>query len=268
MLSGFKDTDREILLKLENDRDLLNACSTNKYFINLCDDSFFRNRIAYKYPLSLENKPKNINWKQFYLKLVYLIGKMQEDYDFNFLRGDPEKYYSILQEPNIAQQFFYASKYYLKDLLKYLVGRENKIKFNENYKKYIIWAAFGASLGQHEKLLDIYLNSNFLNLSHLNEALAGAASAGDNFLIKKLIEKGANDFNYALYSAGTQGNKYTVILLLKYGCDINEALAGAGHSKLPKEFIDFLIALGANVEEAIQLLEGLPESIDYLRTFL
>ena len=39
-LTGLKDTDREILSKLESDRDLLNACSVNKYAWKLCDDDF------------------------------------------------------------------------------------------------------------------------------------------------------------------------------------------------------------------------------------
>lgn len=267
MLSGFKDTDREILLKLK-DRDLLNACSTNKYFSSLCDESFFRNRIAYKYPLALSNKPENMKWKQFYLKLVFLIGKMKEVYDFDFVERDPERYYRFLNHEKITYQFYFASKYYLKDLLAYLINRENKKKPHRYYREYIIWGLSGASAGHHEELVDWYLNLNFLNKSYLNKALAGAANEGDNFLIKKLIEKGADNFNLALYNAGLKGRKDSIELLLKHGGNINEALSGAGYSKLPKEFIDFLLLRNANIDDAILIVGDDQETVNYLRNFL
>ena len=241
----------------------LNACSTNKYFSNLCDESFFRNRIAYKYPLALKNKPESMKWKQFYLKLVYLIGKMKEIYNFDFVSGNPEIYYTILTNNRIDRQFYLASKNNLKDLVYFLAKREVN---DWKYSIYLEWGIFGAAIGNHEELVNWYLKS--LNNDYLETALSGAAKGGHNLLVKKLIEKGAIDFDHALYNSGLKGHRDTIELILKYGGDINQALIGAADSKLPKKFIDFLIMRGANIEDGILLAENDQETIDYLRNFL
>lgn len=268
MLSYSKDTDREILLKINSDRELLEMCSLNKYFNGLCDEAFFRNRIVAKYPQSLKNKPENMKWKQFYLKLVYLIGKMQEDYEFDFTSGDPEMYFDILEESNIAQQFFFASKYYLKDLLSYLISRENKIDNNWPYKNYLEWGVFGAAVGNHEELLEWYLKNVQPEIS-LDLPLSGAAEGGHKTLVENLIERGATDFNSAIYNAGRGGQKEIVGLLLKRGANINEALVGAAETRQPKEFVHYLLEIGGNIEQALLLYDTITtDEIAYLSNFL
>lgn len=211
MLSHSKDTDREILFKLNFDKELLQMCSLNKYFSELCDEKFFRNRLTLKYPETLKNKSENMGWKLYYLKLVYLIGKMQEDFGFTFTSGDPELYYNFLTNKNITEQFLLASQYYLKDLLGHLINRENKIR-NWGYVNYLRGGLFGAALGNHEDLVNWYLE-NARNAVHANTALTGAAKGGHNSLVRKLIEKGANDFDDAIWFAEEGGHKDTVELL-------------------------------------------------------
>ena len=68
-----KDVNREILLNIANDKDLLKACSVNNYFNKeVCDDIFFRNRLARTYPDTLKYKPENENWKNYFYKTVFV----------------------------------------------------------------------------------------------------------------------------------------------------------------------------------------------------
>ena len=42
-----KDIDREILLKLKNDREIITLCHSDRYFFfKVCDDEFFSQEIA------------------------------------------------------------------------------------------------------------------------------------------------------------------------------------------------------------------------------
>ena len=97
--SGIKDQDREILLNIENDKDLLKACSVNKYVNEkVCDDIFFRNRLSRTYPDTLKYKPKYMNWKDYLLRVIYYIAKMKEDYNYNYEEGNPKVQYEIFKE--------------------------------------------------------------------------------------------------------------------------------------------------------------------------
>ena len=175
---------------------------------------------------------------------------MQEDYRFNFVSGDPELYYSILTKDAIDQQFFFASKYYLKNLLSYLITRENEIQNNWRYKNYLEWGIFGAAVGNHEELLDWYLKNTQIGGS-LDLALSGAAEGGHKELVEKLIEQGATNFDDAMYNAGLGGQKEIVVILLKHGANINKALVGAADSRLPDDFVYFLLEKGGDIEQAI-----------------
>jgi hypothetical protein len=45
-------------------------CQTNKYYAQLCNEDFFRNRIAKRYLSDLNGKPKNLTWRQYYYQLA------------------------------------------------------------------------------------------------------------------------------------------------------------------------------------------------------
>ena len=54
-LSGIKDIDKEILLKMD-DKNFLKACSLNNYFKNeVCDDVFLKKRLHQTYPFGNKN---------------------------------------------------------------------------------------------------------------------------------------------------------------------------------------------------------------------
>ena len=105
--SGIKDVDREILLAM-NDKDLLKSCSLNKYlFETVCNDNFFYQRLSLKYPDSLKyySKDEYKNYKNYYLKVIYWISKMKEDYDYSYVDGNPKTQYEIfkfVENDNVA----------------------------------------------------------------------------------------------------------------------------------------------------------------------
>lgn len=89
-LSGLKDIDREILKHVSDD-ELLGACSIDRRMWNeVCDDSFLRRRLS-KYPDIEKFKRKNETWKEFFLRTVYYISKMQESFKFKYSSGDFKK---------------------------------------------------------------------------------------------------------------------------------------------------------------------------------
>jgi hypothetical protein len=92
-----KDTDRFILEKLD-DRDLLNAILSNKYFYSLTNEDFWKKRLMDRYPSTLEYKKEGETWKQYYLKVVYYIDLIQRKYNFTFTKGDPLFYYNYLNK--------------------------------------------------------------------------------------------------------------------------------------------------------------------------
>ena len=96
--TGVKDQDREILLNIRDDKELLQVCSLNKYLYNeVCNDIFFRNRLAKTYPDTLKYKDENINWKKYFLKVIYYIAKLKEDYKYTYEKGNPYLFYSVFK---------------------------------------------------------------------------------------------------------------------------------------------------------------------------
>ena len=90
MLSGLKDVDREILKHVADD-ELIRVCSTDKKTWNeVCDDNFLRRRLA-KYPNIAKYKLSNESWKEFFLRVIYFIAKMQEKFGFEYTKGNFKK---------------------------------------------------------------------------------------------------------------------------------------------------------------------------------
>lgn len=81
-ISGNKDIDREILLKLSN-KDFLYIGYLNKYFKNeVCDDLFFKRRLQQTYPYILKFKNKNKTWKRYFLEVAYYINEIKKDFKY------------------------------------------------------------------------------------------------------------------------------------------------------------------------------------------
>jgi len=95
-LTRIKDVDREILSKLD-DRDLLKACSIDKYTWNtVCDDVFLKRRLLPRYPKIEKYKKENESWKQFFLRSIKYISLLKENFNYIYKSGNFEKKYIIL----------------------------------------------------------------------------------------------------------------------------------------------------------------------------
>ena len=102
-LTPIKDIDREILLQAD-DETLLKMCVLNKNMNkNVCNNDLFRRRMEQRYPHLIPKEVKD--WKSLYLKTIYYIGKLKEEFDFKFVDGNPEKYFDILQDFRLFSRF-------------------------------------------------------------------------------------------------------------------------------------------------------------------
>lgn len=104
-ISGYKDTDREILLKMD-DENFLKTCNLNNYFKNeVCNDNFFKKRLQEKYPDTLELNEYGNDWKRYFLEVVYYISKLKEEFNYDYYEGDPLSIYIDLQETFVHPVF-------------------------------------------------------------------------------------------------------------------------------------------------------------------
>ena len=187
-LSGLKDTDREILSKLESDRDLLNACSLNKYTWKLCDDNFFRNRLVIKYPDAVKYKI-GTSWKEYYLRTIYYVSKMLEERQFVYKNGNPRIYYDILfKTPHIHVQLEKAAENNYLDLVNFLLNKSPQ----SLRSFYIANILGGAALNNHFDIIQHYLKE--ANTAALTQGLLRAIQGRHNDLAMFFVEKGAINF--------------------------------------------------------------------------
>ena len=102
-----KDVDRNILLSL-SDRQILEVCSLNKYYIEtVCDDEFFHRILQQRYPGSIlwnKERDKRKSWKQLYIETIYYLGKLI-DMGFNYY--EVSKNFSRYISSNESPQFYH-----------------------------------------------------------------------------------------------------------------------------------------------------------------
>jgi len=216
--TGIRDLDREILLRIESERDLLNVCSTNKYALSLCNDTFFMNRIIRKYPGAYEHfKKGNKKWKEIYLHLLKYIDKLNLEYDFFYQRGDPKLYYDILSRKNLNAEHAIevATMNNLPDLVNYFIQKNDPydIDFNaslvyavavNNRQLVNLFLSYGASFydgalleaakNKNVELVEFFLEKG----ANINEGLCGAVISEDWEWIEYFIKRGANNWSYAV----------------------------------------------------------------------
>jgi len=152
MFTGNKDVDKMILENIPDEKSFLSLCLTNKYLYNLCDEDMFRKRIMRKYKAALFYH-KNESYKKFYLKLMYFIDKLKEEYNFDFNEGNPIAYYYLMRERLAA---FYRIREAIQlrytDLAIFLSEKEKPI--DERMLKGLF--ALSAQMG-NKILVDYYL---------------------------------------------------------------------------------------------------------------
>jgi len=249
---GDKNVDTEILLRIEDERDLLYRCNVNKYTRKLCDDNFFRRRAQMKYPNSLLYKNKETSWKNFYLNLIYYIDKLEREYKFDYKFGDPEEIYNILLIDNKDVALERAAKANYTDLVEYFINNH----LVDEYEDWIYILQFGAQ-NKNKKLIEIAISKGANNF---DDGLRFAALNQDEELIRYFMDKGA-DPNLGLFGAAEAGNVNLInYFLSKGGNDWNKVMLGAakgGHYNLVLD----AIKMGNKENTVFKFENGLTNSV-------
>ena len=247
MLSGLKDTDREILKHVDDD-ELIRVCSIDRKTWNeVCDDNFLKRRLA-RYPGIEKYKSPNESWKEFFLKVIYYTAKMRETHKFEYKSGDFKKQYEVLKSnfrspDGLLQQ---SANHGFLDLVKYAIQRRAS-----NSAKHFAFRT--AAFKGHYDIVK-WLVENGVNIHFEDDiALRDASDKGHLEVVKYLIEKGANihaESDQALGYASRSGHLEVVKFLLQAGAKINayndyalRMAAANGHLDIVK----YLVEHGANV---------------------
>ena len=249
-LSGIRDLDREILGKLD-DRELLKACSIDRYsWNNVCDDGFLKRRLLAKYP-EIEKYKKDETWKHFFSKSTQYILKLKEDYSYDYTFGNFVTQYKIfkgfcsgISTDGILLKFSRVGE------LALVIWLFSKYEFDiYNINASFVWACANGHLDVAKYLVEQGAEIQDEN----NAALREASQAGRLNIVKYLVENGADihvGLNYSLRWASENGHFEVVKYLVESGADIHAeqdyALRWAvngGHLKIVK----YLVEMGANI---------------------
>lgn len=218
-LSGIRDLDREILGKLD-DKEILTACSIDKYSWNtVCDDSFLRRRLLMKYPKIEKEKYEGETWKRFFLRAVNYISLLKERYGYDYTFGNFVTQYRIFKESHIND----------KNLLERAVCKG-------------------------ELALVVWSLKNGADIHFYNEtALRSASEKGYLEIVKYLVENGADihiSDECPLKVASQDGHLEVVKYLVENGADIHaqgdcslRLASKYGHM----EVVKYLVETGANI---------------------
>ena len=183
-----RDIDREILLKIKDDKEIILLCNSNKYFFfNVCDDGFFHRRLQEAYPDTIPLKLEKENWKTFYMRMMYYVFRMKEIYKYEYKGGNPIVSYDILQRSrNNMRLLFNASEAGEIGLIKEALSKGINVQIRNN-------DALDSAV-THNKLATVkYLVDNGADIHDREDLpLRTAAFRGHLDIVKYLVSKGAN----------------------------------------------------------------------------
>ena len=236
----------EYILNLADDKTTINMIRANpKVFEN---ERFYEKVMRKRYPLLIKFRKENETWKALYLRMVYILAKLEEDYKIPYI---PTK--------DCSPELLLDS------------GKQGG--------KIYDYALGCAAAGGHIHLIDYF----FERSNNKNSALAFALSLAGEYsnlnTVKYLISKGADSYHFLLSGAAAGGNvdvmKFALDVLKSRGWDFNmqrphSAIRNAiANEKI--EAIDFLIQNGLRIRrEDIDYAEDKRnhDIAEYIRKFL
>ena len=216
-ITGIRDIDKEILLKVERDEDFLRCMTLNSYIYSLYDEYLFSRRMKRKYP-DVKNKDST-SYKKLYLKTVSKITQLKKVHNFDFRSGDPEKYLDIFSHPSATRyQSYVIGKYNYEDVF-YMIGKYNyEHVFYMLYPQDITYFLNGAASGGQLKLVKELISSNNFNLNSddYNTALCSAIKRNRREIIDLFLSLGANDYREFLIETVKYNNQDLIDLFRSF----------------------------------------------------
>jgi hypothetical protein len=94
MITSQRDTDKLVLQNMD-DRTLMNTMKANKSLLKMGED-IFKERLRKAYPLLYTKKPFLESYRNYYLKMMYYLGKLKEEFNVDYIPApsfDPEALY-------------------------------------------------------------------------------------------------------------------------------------------------------------------------------
>ncbi len=249
-LTGNKDVDRLIISFLP-DKDVLKVCQTNKYNYKICDTNFFHNLVMNRYQNTIKYKDsvKPRNWKNHFLTVVYYIGKLETEYNFDlrdFANTDISPELEYLSREILDKSKKYSKNHALRSasknghlqIVKYLGEQGADLYSKDDYA--LRWASINGHFPVVKFLVEHGANIDSRN----GEALRFASREGYLEIVKYLVEHEANinsNNSESLRWASARGQLEIVKYLTKYGANIHaredEALRWSkerGHTEVVK----------------------------------
>ena len=241
-LTGIKDVDREIL-KHVLDEDLLKICSLNRRMWNeVCDDGFLRRRLRNINSEIEKYKKENETWKRFFLRYIYYISLLKEQFQYDYTLGNFERQYQLLKEYKTMNKLLVEAA---------SAGELPLVKFalkNKAYMHFLQDAALVNAAGEGHLDIVKYLIEEGSGIPP--SSLIQAVSNGHFEVIKYLVEKGVPITSVAVTRAVLFSNPDIVKYLIEHGADVHAEndyalrwAAREGHFDLVK----FLVESGANI---------------------
>ena len=212
----------EYILNLADDATTINMIRANpKVFDN---EKFYEKVMTKRYPLLIEFRKENETWKALYLRMVYVLAKLEEDYKIPYIptKGcNPEK---ILTSAT----------------------------YGDGYNSALSCAAAGGNI----PLIDYFLEKGATNIDH---ALYSAGQYSNLNTVKHLISKGAKSYGLLFESAAAGGKVDTMKFVFDtIAFDINGYwVRSAFHQAIFHGHIDAVKFL---IEKGIEIR---PNNIDY-----
>ena len=208
------------------------------------NEKFYEKVMRKRYPLLIEFRKENETWKALYLRMVYILAKLQEDYKIPYIptKGcSPER---LLEKGTERRQSIYD------------------------------FALGCAAAGGHIHLIDLFLEKS----DAIDTGLALAGQYSNVNTVKYLISKGATDYKnllgYAAFGGNIEVMKFALDLLKFEGWNINpNGYSILRRAILNEQFaaIDFLVQNGLIIDrDDIQYSENVKkyEVAKYLQNFL
>lgn len=214
----------EYMTNFADDKTILNMLSVNRKFN---DPIFFERVMMRKYPLLIEFKKENESWKEFFIRMVYAIAKLEEETKIPYI---PTKGYN----PDELYQRY-----------------KNSYAYQKLPKSHVIYVELGgeAAKGGHLSLLNLVLEKYPYRVVLYNRAIIQAAAGGQFNLVKYLAEKAPNSYFREAFEVAAKNGHLNIIeyLLTKFQPtthDLNVAMnwaAERGHL----EIVKYLVGKGA-----------------------